>query len=103
MGGDQHAELEVGASLPVQGGSVVHFFYGVLAGGVEAGAEGVHVRLHEPGEGLEIYEFDGVGRRWIANYGLDAAAFLAVAVDEAGCEESGLLKGEAGRHLLLRK
>ena len=41
------------------------------------------VGFHEPGEGLEIDERDGRGRRGISEEGLHTAAFLAVACERA--------------------
>lgn len=44
----------------------------------------MEVWLHEPGEGLEVYELYVCVWGWISEYRLDPAAFLAVAGEGAG-------------------
>lgn len=70
----------------------------VGGGGVEGRGEGVQVGFHEPGEGLEVDEVDGVGEGGVAEDCLDAAAFLAMAGKGAfGVEEGfGVGQGDGG-------
>lgn len=76
----------MGTTLPVDGRAVVCFLDGAGGRRVEARAEGVQVGLHEPREGFEVDEFDGVGGGGVADNGLGASALLAVAVDGARCK-----------------
>jgi len=100
VGRDDEAQFEVGAAFSVDGGLVVSFFDGVGGGGGEVGAQGVQVGLHEPGEKFQVDEFDGVSGGGVAQDGLGAAAFLAMAVDGACGEDMGQGTDEARMHLL---
>lgn len=65
--------------------------------------KGVQVGFHEPGEGLEVDERDGVGGGGVGDEGLHATALLAVAGEGAGGVEWGWFKRVKGRVRLLRE
>lgn len=54
----------------------------------------MEIRFHEPREGLEVYEFDGVVRRGVVKDRLDAPALLSVPGEGAGCVEGGFVVWE---------
>ena len=91
------------ASRSINGRSVECLFDGVIRRGVDACAERVQVGFHEPREGFQVYEFDGVGERGVSDDGLDAAPFLAVAIDGASSKEGWARVHKPGCHLLRGK
>lgn len=93
----------MGAALSVQRRLVVGLLDGALGGGVDVGTQRVQVRLHEPGQRLEIDKLDGVGGRRVPDDGLRASTLLAVSVDRSSGEQRGIRTHQARRHLLLRQ